>query len=134
MRTTVLIVEGDAADRAALVILLEGAGYAVDAVSGGQAALAYLHARPAPALILLNVVMAEADAWQFLAVRRGEPALAAIPVVVLSAAGKALRPAALALAADDFLDKPTDPGKLLAIVERYCERGARSPLDGGAQC
>jgi len=42
MRTTVLIVEGDAADRAALVRLLEGAGYAVDAVSRGQMALTHL--------------------------------------------------------------------------------------------
>ena len=120
MPPQLLIVEDDSATRDALALLLSGAGYATTTAPDGQAALTYLRSHHAPGLVLLDLVMPVADGWQFLAERHRDPTLAAVPVIVLSAGGKSLRPAAMALGADDFLEKPTDPEDLLAAIGRYC--------------
>jgi len=119
MRATILIVEDDADTRAQLVTLLEGQGYAVDVATDGHTTLAYLRCRPPPRLILLNLAIAAPDGWQFVAARRADAALARIPVIALSPAGDALRPAAVAVGADDLLAKPVDRDALLAAAARY---------------
>ncbi len=120
MPPQLLIVEDDSATRDALALLLSGAGYATATAADGREALTYLRSHPVPDLVLLDLLMPVADGWQFLAERAKDAALAAIPVVVLSAGGKSLRAAALALGADDFLEKPISPEDLLAAVGRYC--------------
>ena len=82
-------------------------------------ALAYLRRHGRPRLILLGLHLAKSEGWRFLAQRHARPALAGIPVVALSAPGPTLRSVALALGADDFLDKPADAHDLLAVVGRY---------------
>jgi chemotaxis family two-component system sensor histidine kinase/response regulator PixL len=120
MPPQVLIVDDDDVTRAALALLLSGAGYATATANNGQEALAYLRSHPAPGLVLLDLLMPVADGWQFLGERAKDPALTAIPVAVLSAGGKSLRAAAMALGADDFLEKPASAQDLLAAVGRYC--------------
>ena len=119
MRATILVVEHDADTRAQLVTLLEYEGYAVATAADGAGALAYLRSRPPPRLVLLNLAMSAPDGWQFLAQRRAEPEFARVPVFALSAPGEALRPAALALGADDLLAKPVNPAALLVAAARY---------------
>ncbi len=120
MPSPVLIVDDDAATRDALALLLNNSGYATATAADGQEALTYLRSHPAPGLVLLDLLMPVADGWQFLAERSKDAALAGVPVVTLSAGGKSLRAAAMALGADDFLEKPIAPDDLLAIVGRYC--------------
>ncbi|HKI35746.1 MAG TPA: response regulator [Gemmataceae bacterium] len=120
MSPHILIVEDDSATRDALALLLAASGYATDTAADGHQALTYLRSHPAPGVVLLDLLMPVEDGWQFLAERHKDAALAAIPVLVLSAAGLALRPAALALGADDFLAKPASPEDLLAAIANYC--------------
>ncbi len=119
MRATILVVEHDADMSARLATLLEEEGYAVDVATDRHTALAYLRHGPPPRLILLSLALSALDGWQFLAARRADAAMARIPVIALSPAGTALRPAAVAVGADDLLAEPVDPDALLATVARH---------------
>jgi two-component system chemotaxis response regulator CheY len=115
---TILIVEDDATLRAALREALEEHGYEVEVAEEGAAALAWLRREPRPALILLDLMMPGLNGWDFLARRRIDPSLPAIPVVVLS--GQLLGPERdSVLPADGFVRKPVDMDELLAEVQRH---------------
>jgi CheY-like chemotaxis protein len=91
---TVLVVVGDPTCRHAVLRVLRHAGYdAVDAASVREA-VAYLRDHPAPALILLDP-----SGHEFRSKRLADPALADIPIVVLSPAGQAAKAEAELLAA-----------------------------------
>jgi CheY-like chemotaxis protein len=62
------------------------------------------------------------DGRAFLRQRLRQPALTAIPVVVLSATGREEKAEARALGADAFLLKPVEPEVLLDAIRRYCRR------------
>src|SRR5262249_15520278 len=118
MAATVLIVDDDAGPRMALVLQGQAGGMDADAVSDGRAALAYLRSRPRPRVVLLDLAMPVMDGWQFLDARRGDPELAAIPVLILT--GEPVQPAAAkALGADGLLLKPADPREVLAALAPY---------------
>jgi CheY-like chemotaxis protein len=114
----VLIVEDDADLRDMMAKLLELEGFDATAVSNGLEALTYLHRHPTPKLILLDLMMPVMDGWEFRRKQRQDPAIAAVPVVVLSALD---RERATELIADDFLKKPLDFDHLLTLVREYCQ-------------
>jgi CheY-like chemotaxis protein len=116
----VLLVEDDVGARDALSDILRDEGYAVATAGNGREALDYLERQGTPCLILLDLVMPVMDGWEFRRRQLAAPALATIPVVVLTAtAGEGVP----ALAAIDILRKPVDFDALLARVERHCPRG-----------
>jgi CheY-like chemotaxis protein len=123
MLTRVLIVEDDVATRAALVLLLQAEGYAADSAPDGRAALAYLRGHPSPRLILLDLMMPVMDGWQFLAEKHLDPQLAAVPVVVFTAATGVDAHAVRVMGAVDVLHKPADTEDVLAAVRRYAGPG-----------
>jgi CheY-like chemotaxis protein len=120
MHATVLIVEDDTATRAALVLLFQADGLTVDAVPNGRAALGYLCARPAPRLILLDLSMPVMSGWEFLAERRKDAALAAIPVVLFTAEPGFDAVTLRGMGAADVIRKPADEAELLRVARRYC--------------
>jgi CheY-like chemotaxis protein len=115
----VLIVEDDYAIRDALMQLLEDEGYAVAGAANGQEALDLLRRHLPPCLILLDLMMPVMTGWEFRAEQQRDPALATIPVVVVSADRHALTTAA-DMDAVAILVKPVPLRDVLAIVERYC--------------
>jgi len=115
---TILLVEDDATLRETLQGALQERGYKVEVAEEGEAALAWLHREPRPALILLDLMMPGLDGWDFLARRRLDPSLPAIPVVVIS--GQLLGPERdSVLPADGFVKKPIDMEELLSEVQRH---------------
>jgi DNA-binding response OmpR family regulator len=120
MSLHVLIVEDDAATRLALVMLLQAGGYAATAAADVRAALAYLRSRPAPGLILLGLVIPAMDGWRFLAERGAEPALAAVPVLVLTDAWAANESGLRAMGAAEVIRGPASSQEVLAAVRRHC--------------
>jgi CheY-like chemotaxis protein len=120
-RGLVLVVEDEADLRALIVGLLEGDGYAAIGASNGEEALQLLRegAEP-PSLILLDLMMPRMDGWAFRAAQRADPALASIPVVVVTGYGSQLE--ARPLGAVATLPKPFDLDALLQIVDRHCGR------------
>lgn len=82
---TILLVEDDADCRSALELVLEQEGYDVQAVSGGNDAVAALEKRR-PSLMLLDLHMPDLDGRLLLRRIRKEPALRDLPVFVISGA------------------------------------------------
>jgi CheY-like chemotaxis protein len=113
----VLIVEDDADLREMMAQLLSLEGYEAMAVANGREALDYLHAGRHPDIILLDLMMPVMDGWEFRRRQRADPALADVPVVVLSA----LDPTRSEdVRANAVLKKPLDFDRLLQLVRTFC--------------
>jgi signal transduction histidine kinase/DNA-binding response OmpR family regulator len=85
-REAVVLVVDDSADvRAVVRTTVEKAGLKTVEAENGQAALDWLKKNPAPALVLLDLMMPVMDGFTFLEQVKHEPALAKVPIVVLTA-------------------------------------------------
>ncbi len=115
----VLIVEDDLDIRDALAQILEEEGYSVQTAANGREALDQLRSGPPPRLILLDLMMPVMNGWQFRAEQRRDPALAAIPVVVISADTN-VGDKAKAIGIAEFFRKPIEISGLLQTMEKYC--------------
>jgi CheY-like chemotaxis protein len=113
----VLIVEDDAGLREMMAQLLTLEGFRAETVANGRDALEYLQRGDRPEIILLDLMMPIMDGWEFRRRQRADPAVADVPVVVLSALD-ATR--ATDLDETAFLKKPLDFERLLQLVRRYC--------------
>ena len=115
----ILVVEDDP-DLAHLVAeVLESAGYRAAVAGNGREALDQLRTHAHPDLILLDMMMPVMDGWTFREEQQKEPALAAIPVVTVTADGDA-RGKAAAIRAAGYITKPITIDSLLDAVERIC--------------
>jgi CheY-like chemotaxis protein len=113
----VLIVEDDAEMRDMMAQLLTLEGFRTATAANGSEALAYLQRGDLPDLILLDLMMPVMDGWEFRRRQQADPALAALPVIVLSA----LEPVRAADFGDAlFLTKPLDFDRLLDLVRQHC--------------
>jgi PAS domain S-box-containing protein len=112
----VLVVDDDADCRLALGETLKEEGYQVVFAADGAEALAYLRAAAEPTvMMLLDLNMPVMDGWTVLAEREREPALRAVPVIIISAANSAgMQAAELDV---DYLPKPFSREKLLEAVQ-----------------
>ncbi len=117
MSATVFIVEDDTDTREMLSSFLEFEGYQVESAENGKLALERLGAGSDACVILLDLMMPVMDGWQFREAQAVNAALAAIPVIVVSAAGKdRLR----RIDANAYLSKPVDLDELLGCVTQFC--------------
>ena len=110
----ILLVEDDPEARDEMAGVLRREGYAVVAAADGEEALEAVR-REMPALILLDLMMPVMDGFEFRVRQMQDPALAEIPIIVLSG-GWDLQRKAAALGATACLQKPVDPSRLLAMV------------------
>jgi CheY-like chemotaxis protein len=114
---TVLIVDDDPDVCDTIAELLADAGYwPVVKLNGGEA-IAYLRAAAPPALILLDVMMPGMDGSAFRREQARDPALAAIPTVLLTASPDVVEQAEFAGVAGS-LRKPVRLGELLSTIAR----------------
>jgi len=116
----VLVVEDDADILRAIVQVLQDEGTTVRAAENGRVALTMLREPGAtlPCVILLDLMMPVMDGWAFRAEQLRDPALADIPVIVLTADGHAVEKATLMNGAN-ALRKPVELETLLAAVAPY---------------
>ena len=113
----VLIVEDDIELRDMMAELLTLEGFVATAVANGREALEYLGRGNRPDIILLDLMMPVMDGWEFRRKQQSDPALATVPVVVLSALDHRRAADVDAVA---FLKKPLDFDRLLELVRQYC--------------
>ncbi len=122
-RKPVLLVEDDPEIRKLLRTLLEKHGYMVLEAPHGQAALALLEHSSLPGVILLDLYLPVMDGWEFRRAQRRDRRLAALPVVVISAASDSLIEP---IDAEQVMKKPLDTRRLLEVVADYCGVPARA--------
>jgi two-component system, chemotaxis family, chemotaxis protein CheY len=117
----VLIVEDDHDVRDSLSDVLQDAGFEVALAADGLEALALLRGGLRPGVILLDLMMPRMNGFEFRAAQRAEPALAKIPVLVLTADRRA-RAREAELAAEAYLAKPADVNELIEVLARLLGR------------
>ena len=116
MTSRLLVVDDEATVRELLSAALRFAGFHVTSAASAGEAVAAATAEP-PDLVLLDVMLPDADGFDILLRMRQHPALKHIPVVMLT--GKATRQAVikgLVAGADGYLTKPYDPEAVLRAV------------------
>jgi len=127
-----LLIADDNADMLDYLTRLLGEQWDVEPVRDGQAALEAIRRRP-PDLVLSDVMMPTLDGFGLLAALRADPALKAIPVVLLSArAGEEATEEALRAGADDYIVKPFVARDLMVRVAARLA-AARAAQDAIAQ-
>jgi len=91
-------------------------GYSVATATSGEQGLRLAH-EIQPAAITLDVMMPDMDGWSVLRVLKADPALRAIPVIMLSMIDDRTR--GYSLGAVDYLTKPVDREQLNKTLSRY---------------
>ena len=119
------VVEDDHDVREALTQLLRDAGYHVEWAVDGEEALRALRLGLRPAAILLDLMMPVMDGFEFRARQRSDPAIAAIPVILMTA-DRAVAPEVRTLDVAALLAKPARVADLLDVVARVTARRAVS--------
>jgi CheY-like chemotaxis protein len=118
--TTILVVDDHADNRAVLVAMLGITGYMVLTARHGQDAVALAH-EYLPDLILMDLSMPVMDGWSAITALKQTPALAHIPVIVVTAfATTEVRRRALDAGCAGYLEKPIAYERLIQIVTSTC--------------
>ena len=124
-----LLADDDVHVRDAIASVFRMEGMDVTTAADGGEALYALRTEPRPCLILLDLDMPGMDGWEFRRRQLLWPAMATIPVVVVSGQPE-VKVAARALEARAVLAKPVKVDCLLRVVDGHCahagpEAGAR---------
>ncbi len=117
----ILIVEDDAIISRVLKAYLVKAGYAVDQVYDGEAAIRAFRRRK-PALVLLDVLLPNQDGWEILRTIRESSACPVIMLTALDDVEQRLK--GLREGADDYLCKPFAGEEVVARVQAVLRRQA----------
>jgi len=118
----VLVIDDDRTARELIAGYLEEHRIPVVSASGGIEGLR--RARELrPAAITLDVLMADLSGWDVLAALKGDPDLAAVPVIVTTIVDEPHK--GMALGAADYLTKPIDRERLMRTLARYVTAGRR---------
>jgi two-component system, OmpR family, response regulator ResD len=116
VRARVLVVEDEPTLREVIAAYLEDAGYTVDQAETGVQALDKMR-QTRPDVVVLDLLLPIMNAYELVPRMRSQPALAAIPVILFSAA-QDLPNATEQLQPRASLAKPVDLDVLLAVVAR----------------
>lgn len=112
-RPKILVIDDDKDIRALVTDVLDQSGYEPFAAASGQQGLD-LAAQIQPSLIVLDLMMPGMDGWTVLTKLQHKPALADIPVIILS--GASGLEMAMSLGAAAVLFKPLDVSQLTAEI------------------
>ena len=113
---TVLVIDDDPATRDLLVRMLTKESFRVLEAATGEEGIQLARSEH-PDVITLDVLMPGLDGWSVLAALKDDPALASIPVVMLTVADE--RNLGFALGASEYLTKPIERARLSAVLARY---------------
>jgi len=112
----VLVIDDDQTVRDLMRRVLSREGFDVVTASSGMEGLE-LARELRPSVITLDVLMHEMDGWSTLQAIRADPALADIPVVMLTVVDEKQR--GFTLGASAYLTKPVDRARLAAALEPF---------------
>jgi two-component system alkaline phosphatase synthesis response regulator PhoP len=121
VKKTILVVDDERDILDLLRYNLEKEGYAVVLAQHGQEALE--KASPVPDLVILDVMMPVLDGFETCKKLKADPKTAAVPILFLTASSSEVdEVVGLELGADDYVQKPISPRKLVARVKALLRR------------
>jgi len=128
MKQRILVVDDDKEVVRLMRAYLEQAGYEVLVAYDGETAVHNLR-REKPDLLLLDLMLPDRDGWDITRLVRGDPAMAHIPIIMLTARVEDTdKIIGLEIGADDYVTKPYNPREVVARVRaRLRSQGARQP-------
>jgi signal transduction histidine kinase/CheY-like chemotaxis protein/HAMP domain-containing protein/putative methionine-R-sulfoxide reductase with GAF domain len=115
-RGTVLVIDDDATARELIAAHLAESGFTVETAANGVDGLKQAR-KLRPAAITLDIMMPDIDGWTVLAALKGDPALADIPVVIVTIVDEQRR--GIALGAAGYMTKPIDRDRLVEILSPH---------------
>lgn len=119
MATRVLIAEDEAHIVESLTFILGRAGYEVQSVADGEAALARLRSKDPPDLVILDVMLPRRNGFEVLKAVRSDARLQAIPVLMLTAKAQPHdRALAQEIGVDAYVTKPFSNQDVVDQVRR----------------
>jgi two-component system alkaline phosphatase synthesis response regulator PhoP len=112
----ILVVDDDREVVRLMRAYLEQAGYEVLAAYDGETAIHILR-REKPDLLLLDLMLPDRDGYDITRLVRADPALAPIPIIMLTARVEDTdKIVGLEIGADDYVTKPYNPREVVARV------------------
>ena len=115
-RHTVLVIDDEAVPRDLMARFLKKQGIDVVSAAGGEEGLR-MAKEIQPAAITLDLIMPRMGGWTVLNALKADPATADIPVIIVSIHDD--KDLGFALGAVDYVTKPIDWDRLLALLSRY---------------
>jgi signal transduction histidine kinase/DNA-binding response OmpR family regulator len=113
---TVLIVDDDPTVHDVLRATIAKEGYRLLHAYDGAQALE-IAARERPDVMTLDVMMPKLDGWSVLGKLKSDPALASIPVIMLTIVDE--RTTGYSLGAAEYMTKPVDRNRLMQLLRRF---------------
>lgn len=116
---SVLVVDDIADNLLLLQLVLEMEGYRVELANSGTTALFKIKESP-PDLILLDVMMPGMNGFEVTERLRKSKEFSLLPIVLITADREVDFEQALAVGANDIINKPVDMDDLIARVGNWC--------------
>jgi GAF domain-containing protein/CheY-like chemotaxis protein len=113
---TVLVIDDETAVRDLMQRFLTKEGFRVVTATGGEEGLRWAR-ELRPDAITLDVMMPGMDGWAVLSALKADPDIAEIPVIMLTIVDD--RNLGYALGATDYLTKPIDRERVVAVLRKY---------------
>lgn len=125
MSQLIAIVEDDPDIAELMALHLGKAGFVVERTQSSEGFFRLLHSRM-PALVILDLMLPDADGLEICRHMKKKEDLASIPIIMVTAkTAEADRVVGLEIGADDYVTKPFSPRELVARVKAVLRR--RSP-------
>jgi len=122
---TVLVIDDDPAVRTLMGRFLGRGGFRVVEAADGETGLR-LAREVRPDVITLDVIMPGMDGWSVLAALKADPEVGDIPVLMVTIEDD--RNLGFALGASEYLTKPVDRSRLVALLHRYGTARSAGPV------
>jgi CheY-like chemotaxis protein len=120
---TALVVDDDVRNIFALSSVLEREGMNVLSAEDGQSAIDMLRKNPGVDVVLMDIMMPGMDGFETIRAMRRMPELRSLPIVAVTAkAMKTDRESAIRAGAWDYLAKPVEPNRMLALLRSWLRR------------
>lgn len=127
MMARILVVDDDKKIVRLVRSYLEQANFQVLTAYDGEGAL-HIIRRDRPDLVVLDLMLPDRDGWEITRLVRSDPALAKLPIVMLTARVEDTdKIIGLELGADDYIAKPFNPREVVARVRAVLRRATDSP-------
>jgi two-component system alkaline phosphatase synthesis response regulator PhoP len=118
----ILVVDDDKQIARLVHSYLEQAGHQVLTAHDGETALHTIR-REKPDLVVLDLMLPDRDGWDITRLVRGDPDLAGLPIIMLTARVEDTdKIVGLELGADDYIAKPFNPREVVARVRAVLRR------------